>query len=240
MKIKQYIEKNSDYLDNNPDWHLSDSPYKSKVIINLIEQEKLKPKTIIDVGCGYGAILKSLQDHFPKEIIFKGFDVSPDAISYAKKFEYNNLSFVHGNFTEFNDNCDLLLMIDVFEHIPDYLKFINENVRKSQYSIFHIPLDFSIESIIRKSYLWTREKFGHLHYFTSDLAIEILQDLNLDVLRVVYTSELDLPRSSIGSKIAYPFRRLFELVLGRRISSIFLGGYSIMVLVKNKNLYVKK
>jgi SAM-dependent methyltransferase len=240
MKIKHYTEKNSDYLCNNPDWHLSDSPYKSKVIINLIEQENLNLKSIFDVGCGYGSILKSLQDHFPKDIIFKGFDISPDAISYAKKFECNNLSFVYGSFTEFNNTCDLLLMIDVFEHVPDYINFINDNVLNSQYSIFHIPIDISIESILRKSYLWTRENFGHIHYFTSDLAIEILKDFDLEVLRIVYTSELDLPRSSVGSKIAYPFRRFFELIFGRRISSIFLGGYSIMVLVKNKNSHVQK
>ena len=240
LKIIQYNEKNSVYLSNNSDWHLSDSPYKSKVIINLLEQENLNPKSIFDVGCGYGSILKSLQEHLPKDIIFKGFDVSPDAISYAKKFECNNLNFVHGSFTEYNITCDLLLMIDVFEHVPDYLKFINDNVLNSQYSIFHIPIDISVESILRKSYLWTREKFGHIHYFTSDLAIEILKDQDLDILRVVYTSELDLPRSSVGSKIAYPLRRFFELIFGRRISSIFLGGYSIMVLVKNKNFNVQK
>ena len=44
---------------------------------------------------------------------------------------------------------DVLLVIDVFEHVPDYLGFIEKLRQKADLKVFHIPLDLSVSSIVR-------------------------------------------------------------------------------------------
>ena len=139
---------------------------------------------------------------------------------------------MNADFTKQPDKCDVLVMADVFEHVEDYIDFIRSCKDKLDYIVFHIPLDISIESILRGSYIWTRRNFGHLHYFTEKMAISILKDLGLEILDIDYTSELDFPRKSFGSKLTFPIRKVVELVFNKSNAAVCFGGYSIMVLTK--------
>ena len=49
------------YLSENPDWHVGDSPWKAQQIHKIIDRNKLSPRTICEVGCGAGEILRQLR-----------------------------------------------------------------------------------------------------------------------------------------------------------------------------------
>ena len=60
---------------------------------------------------------------------------------------------MNADFTKQPDKCDVLVMADVFEHVEDYIDFIISCKDKSDYIVFHIPLDISIESILSKIFV---------------------------------------------------------------------------------------
>src|ERR1035437_3403242 len=119
-----YTKENGEYLMNNPTWHVEHSSWKAKQIMKMLNRNPIKPKSIVEVGCGAGEILNQLYLSMPDDVVFTGFDISSDAINLAKQREKARLEFKHENFLETHEKCDLLLMIDVFEHVNDYLGFL--------------------------------------------------------------------------------------------------------------------
>ena len=58
-------------------------------------------------------------------------------------------------------------MLDVIEHVEDYFSFLRDIRTKSSYKLFHIPLEVSVQGVLRgKIFLRNRDLYGHLHYFT--------------------------------------------------------------------------
>ena len=45
---------------------------------------------------------------------------------------------------------DLLLMLDVFEHVEDYIGLLRAVRSKAKQKLFHIPLDLSVQSVLRR------------------------------------------------------------------------------------------
>ncbi len=232
MSEKIYTDENGEYLKNNPTWHVEDSPWKAKQILKMLGRNQISPKSIAEVGCGAGEILNQLHLAMPNDVSFAGYDISSDAISFAKQREKERLEFKHENFLETNEKFDLLLMIDVFEHIDDYLGFLKLCRNKAKNTIFHIPLNISVQAILRNKLMTERNAFGHLHYFMKETAIATLVDSGYDIVDFFYTaSSLDLPRQKLKSKIAYiPRNVMFKT--NQDLAATLLGGFSLMVLTK--------
>ena len=77
----------------------------------------------------------------PDDVNFTGYDISGDAINLARQRAKERLGFKHENFPGTDAKYDLLLMMDVFEHVDDYLGFLRSCKNKTKNTIFHIPLD---------------------------------------------------------------------------------------------------
>jgi len=232
MSEKIYTDENGEYLKNNPTWHVEDSPWKAKQIIKMLSRNQISPISIAEVGCGAGEILNQLHLSMPNNVCFTGYDISSDAISLAKQREKERLEFKQENFLEINEKFDLLLMIDVFEHIDDYLGFLKLCKNKAKNTIFHIPLNISVQAILRNKLILERNSFGHLHYFMKETAIATLVDSGYDIVDFFYTAgSLDLPRKKLKSKIAFlPRKVMFKT--NQDIAATILGGFSLLVLTK--------
>src|SRR5208283_5450917 len=143
------IYQDGRYLEHNPSWHMEESPFKVKQILRMMKRQNLKPKAICDVGCGAGVVLAELQSHLPKECICWGYDVSPDAIGMCLERSNENLRFCVRDIRK--DRCDadfdLLLMLDVFEHVDDYTGLVRDVRAKARHKLFHIPLDLSVQAV---------------------------------------------------------------------------------------------
>ena len=134
------------------------------------------PKTISEVGCGVGEILVNLHNHLPKDTIFSGYEISPQAYSLCKPKERERLNFHFSDFfEEGKDNPDIILVIDVFEHIENYMGFLKKLSSRGKNFIFHIPLDMNVLDVIRDHpILYSRESSGHLHYFTKNTFVHLI------------------------------------------------------------------
>lgn len=229
-----YTDQNGEYLKNNPTWHVEDSPWKAKQIMKMLNRNPISIKSVAEVGCGAGEILNQLHSTLPKETTFKGFDVSIDAINLAKQREKDRLEFSHENFLEANVNFDLLLMMDVFEHVEDYMGFIKTCKTKAKYTIFHIPLDMSVQMVLRNKLISVRKSIGHLHYFMKDTALATLEDSGFEIVDHFYTpGMLELTKKTTASKIGYLPRKLMYMI-NEDFAAKTIGGFALLVLAKAK------
>lgn len=227
-----YSKENGEYLKNNPTWHIEDSPWKAKQILKIVSRNKLEPLSVAEIGCGAGEILNQLQMSFSNSVSFTGFDISPDAIKFAKKKENKGLLFKNENILEKDCFFDLLLMIDVFEHVENYLGFLRACKAKSKNAIFHIPLDISVNGILRNKLMDSRKSVGHLHYFTKETALATLTDSGYEIIDFFYTSgSIELPRKTLKSRFAVLPRKLLFKINPDLAAKLF-GGFSLMVLAR--------
>ena len=230
-----YGTVNSNYLHANPTWHAEDSPWKASQILKMLERNKLQPKSVVEVGCGAGEILNQVQQRMAdKTIQFSGYEIAPDAFKLAQIRQNENLHFYCEDILQNNNNYDLLLMIDVFEHVDDYLGFIKKCGAKASYKIFHIPLDISLWSVLTNYPIGARKQVGHLHYFMKDTALATLADAEEEVLDWFYTPgvmELYKKDMNFTGKIINVFRR-FLYWLKPDLGVKAFGGFSILALTK--------
>ena len=230
-----YKKSNSEYLKENPSWHVEDSPWKATQILKIIDQNSLVPKTIVEIGCGAGEILNQLYKRMnEKNIHFYGYEISPDAFELCKERTAERLEFFQQDLLQTDNKYDLLLMIDVFEHVDDYIGFITKAAGIAEFKIYHIPLDMSILSIFTNYPIGARKKVGHLHYFMKDTALATLQDAGEEVLDWFYTAgvmELYKKDMNFSGRIINGFRRfLYWLKPDWGVKAF--GGFSILALTK--------
>ena len=226
------IYLNGHYLEKNPSLHSGDSRWKTTQIVKMITQNGLQPKTIGDIGCGAGEILKQLQLFFPKQARLSGYDISPHAIAICKSKANEWLQFYNEDLlTLETEPFDLLLCIDVFEHIEDYMGFLRKLRMKAADKIFHIPLDMSVQILLRNHIPDRRNSVGHLHYFSKDSALLTLKDTGYQIVDWFYTPvSNELGKKWITKMVIWP-RKLLSLI-NQDLTVRILGGYSLMVLAK--------
>jgi cyclopropane fatty-acyl-phospholipid synthase-like methyltransferase len=78
-----------------------------------------KPTRILEVGCGMGNICSRMHKYWPDAVI-TGIDISTLSIQVATKlFADDKLNFKEGILTAdtFNEQFDLIIFMDVYEHI---------------------------------------------------------------------------------------------------------------------------
>jgi ubiquinone/menaquinone biosynthesis C-methylase UbiE len=88
------------YLEKNPLWHTEESCWKAEHVLRMINRHKIAPKTICEVGCGAGEVLKQLQHRLDKECDFLGCDISPQAIELCRSRANERLHFGLGDVTK--------------------------------------------------------------------------------------------------------------------------------------------
>jgi SAM-dependent methyltransferase len=226
--------QSGEYLDKNPHWHAADSPWKAGQILKMIRKQNLRPATVCEVGCGAGEILNHLHAQLT-ETDFWGYEVSPQAFEICSAKSKERLQFTLGDLLETDKSFDLLLCIDVFEHVPNYLSFLEKLRGHAGHFIFHIPLDLSMLTILRPNRLMkTRVGVGHIHMFTAEMALAVLKDAGYQVTDSFFTAgglELEKNQRRLRTVLANWPRRVLGKINPRLAARIF-GGYSLLVLAK--------
>ena len=84
------IYTSGEYLQKNPTWHVEESPWKATQILRMMKQSGITPKTIREVGCGAGEVLKQLQEKMEETARFG------DMKSLLKLLSFPNLEPMRG------------------------------------------------------------------------------------------------------------------------------------------------
>ena len=128
---------------------------------------------------------------------------------------------------------DLMLVLDVVEHVVDYLGFLEHIRARSVYKIFQIPLDLSAQTVLRGNVLpRLSDELGHIHYFTKTTALKALENSGYEVLDTMYTSSSnDLPTHVRSVKLMKAPRRLLAR-FDNDLAARALGGYRLLILAR--------
>jgi len=228
------IYEDGTYLERNPRWHAEDSPWKAEQITKMLKKHNIVPSRLCEVGCGVGEILNCLANSFGDGVVFYGYDISHQAFEICSKKEKHNLHFfLKDLFDEEDLTFDVVMAIDVFEHVEDYFGFLRKLKNKGTTKIFHIPLDLSVQTVLRSSpILKLRSSVGHIHYFTKETALATLKDTGYEVVDYFYTNNsLELPSHGWKNNLMTLPRRFF-FSLHHDLAVRILGGFSLLVMTK--------
>jgi len=232
---RSYLEvyKDGSYLQKNPTWHVEESPFKAKYILKLLTRNSLQVRSVCEAGCGVGEVLRLLQSAMPPETEFMGFEISPQAHQLCESRANARLRFRLADITQQRGlSFDLLLVLDVVEHLENYFSFLRAVRTIARYKVFHFPLDISVQAVIRKDGLLKRRRdHAHLNYFSRETALETLVDAGYRVLDSFYA-----PRSNeIGPNLVHKLLRLPRaalFALQQDFAVRLLGGYTLMILAE--------
>jgi hypothetical protein len=128
-----------------------------------------------------------------------------------------------------------LLALDVLEHLQDPFAFLSRIRGRAKHYVFHFPLDLSAASVLRETpLLHVRRKVGHVHYFTRNLALALLDDCGYRIVDARYTgAAFTAPQRSLKTWLACLPRRMARMAnldWGIRL----FGGETLMVLATGK------
>ncbi len=226
--------RNKSYLSHNPTWDQEHAPWKAKQIIKLLNSNNIIPESICDIGCGSGSVLVELKKKYPSAQLY-GYDISPDLHKFWDKYSDSGIQFKIGNIPDTEDKHNILLMLDVLEHLSNPFDFLQQLKGHAEYYIFHIPLDLSAFSVIRESpLLYVREKVGHIHYYTKSIALALLAEAGYETIYYRYTNAYrTAPGSNINTKLMIIPRMIFQII-NKDIGVRIFGGETLIVLAKQR------
>jgi SAM-dependent methyltransferase len=226
-----------EYLEKNPSWDDEDSEWKAGKVLDIIRANKLTFQSIADIGCGAGGVLAMLSKALPRTKLY-GYEIAPDASGFWEQYEDLDIDFMIGDFLqESTKKFDAILLLDVFEHVPNPFEFLTALLGRSEHYILHIPFDLSSISVARETpLLRVRDKVGHIHYYAKNLALTLLKECGYDIIDCSYTgASFSAPQATWKGRLARLPRRLL-FALNRDLGVRLLGGDTLIVLAKaNRN-----
>lgn len=218
------------YAEQHPRWHEEDAAAKAAAVAELLQYGGVEPDVVVDVGCGTGGVLVDLHRRFGGRwpaTHWEGWDIAPEPIRRARAHEGGQLHFVCGDFLASERQADLLLCLDVFEHMHDDVGFLESLRPRARWMVFRIPLDLSVWDVLRPHRLnAVGPRFGHHHVYTRELALQRLEQAGYRVAaerfhRIRHGGPRGLDR----------LRDLWGRVAPRTAARV-LGGVSLMVLAE--------
>lgn len=196
------------YLLKNPSLHEEDFPWKVSKILPLVDKMMVDFKgnivVILDVGGGSGLILASISNYIKKrhhkKVIKYALDLSPGMLDIQKNNNLDIKFLLNEDIkkTSLKDKeVDLVLMIDVLEHIINPPKALKEISRISKYSIFKVPLEHNINfklinylgrGGLRKKLI---KSIGHVNVYDNVSLKKQISDHSNKILLFFYTNVFD-------------------------------------------------
>ena len=216
------------YLDaSGGNWHLEDSPFKAKYVDLMVQRHGLRPGSVCEIGCGAGGVLASLRERWGAEPRFVGYDISPQAHALSQQFRQSNLRFELEDAFKSDETFDLVLVMDVVEHVENCFEFLRQTRRKGHYKLYHIPLEIACSTALRDM-LDRGYALGHIHHFSRSTALAALRHTDHEIIDTMFTPVAFECAKLLRTRLTNSLRRLLPQTLCSRI----LGGYSLLVLAK--------
>jgi 2-polyprenyl-3-methyl-5-hydroxy-6-metoxy-1,4-benzoquinol methylase len=171
------IYKDNSYIEKNPTLHSEDSEFKFQNIKRFLSSVKVKNKRIkiLDIGGGAGIIGKLVLDYFLENrivVTFHSLDLSTQMLKIQSKNNPQINKLVNCSIDECPEsNYDLVLMIDVIEHIEEK-EYSAKNLNKlGKNIIYNIPIEINFFDILKylksnfRYYKRQKVRWGHIHFF---------------------------------------------------------------------------
>jgi 2-polyprenyl-3-methyl-5-hydroxy-6-metoxy-1,4-benzoquinol methylase len=170
---------------------------------------------ILDVGAGGGYTLRWLKSIYPNAIT-TGVELNTNL---KDELEQNVDVAIFGNIDECIprlDTFDLILLLDVLEHVPDStqtLKSISRLLKNGGHVIVSVPniahLSVTLPLLMQRRFTYQDSGImdrTHLRFFVEDTAVKLLNDANLIVVDGLIAG-LEGPKSRLLDRLSFGFLR---------------------------------
>lgn len=184
-------------LEKESEWLRRGAAEKVNSIEILMRSNAIKPKSILELGCGVGAVITECQRR-GLATKYIGVDYATEAIEYLRKHS-EGIEPLQADITDPNfcidDPVDVLVLSHVLEHLENpaiFLEAMKKSVKFS-YAVIEVPLEDLIGSRI-KSVLRDRtaNKAGHVQFFTARTFEHLLMTTGFKIIgRRTYVPILD-------------------------------------------------
>jgi SAM-dependent methyltransferase len=261
-KLVNNLYVKGEYIHNTPLLHEESSPWKLSKIIPLVRSlfqhgYGKAEVNILDIGGGAGVILKELSTYiktnFQTKVNKYVLDLSPQMLEAQKKKNTDIIRALNEDIrhTSIGDKeIDLVLLIDVLEHIPEPTQALEEIRRIADYLILKVPLEDSIfhgtwNFLNRgKPRRYDRDVYGHINLYNLRRLISQIKEHAGVILDYHLSLTINRPdaqhaptKAKIGSQLKDSLALPVYLLSPRLCSAVF--GASAFILVQcDRNLAV--
>jgi 2-polyprenyl-3-methyl-5-hydroxy-6-metoxy-1,4-benzoquinol methylase len=202
--------------------------FKWKFWSSIIKRYTNKESNILELGCTYGYLFKHLNGY--KNLY--GIDISKHAIKIAKTLNKKaNLKVMNVEKLEFKEHTfDLILAIDVLEHLPNPKQGIQEISRvlkPKKILIIVTPNPNSYSHKIKKKDWFAYKDPTHISIHNQEYWLNLLQENNFKIKKTTTIDLFDFPYLT-------KFARLLNLILYKTKSPFLknIGDNSVIIAQK--------
>ena len=146
----------------------------------LCGRTKLRPRALVEIGCGDGALLAALRGFAP---VFDGFELSAPAAALARRAlpDARRVEPFDGSVVPADDGeYDLAILSHVLEHVPVPGPLLAEAARVAHEVIVEVPLEDN-RSARRADKRAEAASIGHLHFFSRKDVHDLIADAGLEI-----------------------------------------------------------
>ncbi|MCY3615004.1 MAG: class I SAM-dependent methyltransferase [Bacteroidetes bacterium] len=161
-----------DALERQAEWLRRGAGQKADSVEQLLRRNRIKPESVLELGCGTGAVIGELQRRGLAQHYY-GIDYSATAITYLKT-AFPNIQCAVADVMETanvfdEDSFDVVICSHIIEHLEDPVLFLQAIGRQFQfdYLVAEVPLEDLFFGRV-KALLNDRSKnpAGHVQFFT--------------------------------------------------------------------------
>lgn len=173
------------YTDEMTEWREIGGRYKAENILNVCRNHKFSK--ILECGAGEGSVLKFMDASGVFQELY-AIEVSGTGVSQIQKRHLSRLIEVrkfNGYEIPYSDKeFDMVYCSHVIEHVEHPRILLRELKRVSNFQVFEIPLDYSIE-VDRdvKNFL----SYGHINIYTPSLFKFLLKSEGYEIINDIMT-----------------------------------------------------
>lgn len=188
----------SDALERQAEWLRRSAGQKADSVEQLLRGNRIKPESVLELGCGTGAVMGELQKRGLAQHYY-GIDYSATAIAYLKT-AFPDIQCTVADVMETTnvferDSFDVVICSHVIEHLEDPVSFFQAIGRQFQfdYLVAEVPLEDLFFGKV-KALLKDRSKnpAGHVQFFTRSSFLALITAMQYTVVdERVYAPSLD-------------------------------------------------
>lgn len=145
-------------------------------ISKYVNSKPLKEKKVLEIGCGNGINMQMFE--LNEQLIIDGCDLNEKALKMipdlkGKKILYN----IHENHPIMENKYDLILLLDVIEHLKDDKEFIKDSLKSLKIN-GHLLINVPANKFLFSRY---DKKVGHERRYQKNELAALLKSLGLQI-----------------------------------------------------------
>lgn len=179
MDLREHYDH---YYDGTSEWRdLCARDKAANVMAMWRRLSDAPPSTVLEVGCGEGAVLDVLTQAGWN---VRGIEMSNSGAAAARSRGLDVEAYDGDQIPGDADSVELVVMTHVMEHLANPRTVLHELSRVGEHIVIEVPLEYRLRT--PHDFKWNA--VGHINLYTMKLARHLLQSTGLQVLHEMTTN----------------------------------------------------